>query len=186
MNAATLSGGPADRSMTSGLRAARLMGWASFGLAAAFFAAPRRIARTFGLEGKENLIRAFGAQEVMAGMGALSADPTPAMWARAGGDVIHMGALATGFRSEDPDQRRNVAIGLAALAGFLALDSLIAARLGSERSRARGEAAPDYSDRSGFPSGVAAARGAASDFQTPRDYRATPTDVAKAREPELA
>ena len=50
MEAAILSGGPADRSMTRGVRAARLMGWASFGLAAAFVAAPGRIARTFGLE----------------------------------------------------------------------------------------------------------------------------------------
>ena len=186
MDAATLSGGPADRSMTGGLRAARLMGWASFGLAAAFFAMPGRIARTFGLEGKENLIRAFGAQEVMAGMGALSADPTPAMWSRAGGDVVHMGTLATGFRSPDPDQRRNVAIGLGALAGFLVVDSLIAARLGAERSRARGEPAPDYGDRSGFPNGVAAARGAAAGFQIPRDYRATPIDVAEVRQPALA
>ena len=61
MVASRLSGGPADRSMTWGVRAARIMGWASFGLAAAFVAAPNRIARTFGLEGKENLIRAFGA-----------------------------------------------------------------------------------------------------------------------------
>ncbi|HEX8640501.1 MAG TPA: hypothetical protein VF704_05025 [Allosphingosinicella sp.] len=157
MNAATLSGGPADRSMTSGLRAARLMGWASFGLAAAFFAAPGRIARTFGLEGKENLIRAFGAQEVLAGMGALSADATPAMWSRAGGDVIHIATLSTGLQSQDPEQRRNVAIGLAALAGFLAVDSLIAARLNKER--ARGDSASfDYSDRSGFPNGIPSTR----------------------------
>ncbi|HWT14134.1 MAG TPA: hypothetical protein VN231_15385 [Allosphingosinicella sp.] len=157
MNAATLSGGPADASMTSGLRAARLMGWASFGLAAAFLAAPGRIARTFGLEGKENLIRAFGAQEVLAGIGALSADATPAMWARAGGDVIHIGTLATGLRSEDPDQRRNAAVGLAALVGFLVVDSLIASRLAGERSRAGSEAF-DYSDRSGFPKGIPSTR----------------------------
>ena len=157
MNAATLSGGPADQSMTSGLRAARLMGWASFGLAAAFFVAPGRIARTFGLEGKENLIRAFGAQEVLAGMGALSTEPAPAMWSRAGGDVIHMATLATGLGSEDPAQRRNVGFGLAALAGFLAVDALIAARLGEERGR--GDSASfDYSDRSGFPKGIPSTR----------------------------
>jgi hypothetical protein len=150
---ATLSGGPADRSMTWGLRSARLMGWASFGLAAAFFAAPRRIARAFGLEGKETLIRAFGAQEVFAGMGALSTEAIPAMWARAGGDVIHIGTLATGLRSGDRGQKRNVAIGLAALAGFLAVDSLIAARLGAERGREKGRIR-DYSDRSGFPNGL--------------------------------
>src|SRR5687768_1254460 len=149
MNAATLSGGPADRSMTWGLRSARLMGWASFGLAAAFIAAPGRIARTFGLEGKENLIRGFGAQEVMAGMGALSSEAAPAMLARAAGDVVHIGTLATGLKSEDERQRRNAGWGLAALVGFLAVDSLIAARLGAERSRAKGKI-DDYGDRSGF------------------------------------
>ena len=156
-NPATLSGGPADRSMTTGLRAARIMGWASFGLAAAFFAYPGRIARTFGLEGKENLIRAFGAQEVLAGMGALSIDVTPAMWARAGGDVIHIATTATGLRSGDPTQRRNAAVGVAALAGFLVVDSLIAGRLSAERSRSRGESR-DYSDRSGFPNGILSTR----------------------------
>ena len=153
MNAATLSGGPADRSMTLGVRAARLMGWASFGLAAAFVAAPGRIARTFGLEGKENLIRAFGAQEVVAGIGALSVDSTPAMWARAAGDVVHIGTLATGLRAQDPDQRRNAAIGLGALVGFLVVDTLIAARLAAERDPSKG-AHRDYSDRSGFPKGI--------------------------------
>lgn len=171
MNAATLSGGPADRSMTKGLRAARLMGWAGFGLAAAFFAAPGRIARTFGLEGRENLIRAFGAQEVLAGMGALSTEPAPAMWSRAGGDVIHIGTLATGLRSENPDQRRNVAIGLAALAGFLAVDALIAARLNAERSR-KHSSEFDYGDRSGFPNGIPSTRerssGSPADMAEPR------------------
>lgn len=157
MNQATLSGGPADRSMTAALRAARLMGWASFGLAAAFIAAPGQIARAFGLEGKENLIRAFGAQEVFAGMGALSVDAPQAMWSRAAGDVVHIATLATGLRSEDPDQRRNVAIGLAALAGFLAVDSWIAARLGAERARG-GSASFDYGDRSGFPNGIPSTR----------------------------
>jgi hypothetical protein len=184
MNAATLSGGPADRSMTPGLRAARIMGWASFGLAAAFIAAPRKITEAFGLEGKENLIRAFGVQEVLAGMGALSTEVTPAMWGRAGGDVIHIGTLATGLRSKDEGQRRNVAIGLVALVGFLAVDSLIAARLNSERSRAKSEI-EDYSDRSGFPKGIAEARGAAAG-DTPDDYRATPIDIAESRELELA
>ena len=154
MNAATLSGGPAGRSMTTGLRAARLMGWASFGLAAAFLVAPGRIARTFGLEGKENLIRAFGAQEAIAGMGSLSTEAAPAMWSRAAGDIVHIGTLATGLETEDSRQHRNVVIGLAALAGFLVIDTLIAARLGAERTRDRGEQR-DYGDRSGFPAGRA-------------------------------
>jgi hypothetical protein len=169
MNAATLSGGPADRSMTWGVRASRIMGWASFGLAGLFLAAPRRITRAFGLEGKENLVRAYGVQEITAGMGALSVDQPAAMWARAAGDVVHIGTLAAGLRGGDAGQRRNVAIGLAALAGFLVVDALIAARVSGERRRSRGEAR-DYSDRSGFPNapggaGAAARKSAGADAQ---------------------
>lgn len=179
MNQATFSGGPADRSMTGGLRAARLMGWASFGLAAAFIAAPGRIARTFGLEGKENLIRAFGAQEAFAGMGALSVDAPQAMWGRAAGDVVHIATLATGLRSEDPDQRRNVGIGLAALVGFLAVDSLIAARLASERARGDG-AGFDYSDRSGFPKGIPSTRERSESSAAGESPGAADTRIAEA------
>ena len=159
MNPATLSGGPADRSMTAAVRAARLMGWASFGLAAAFLAAPGRIARTFGLEGSERLIRGFGVQEIVAGNGALSIDAPAAMWGRAAGDLVHIATLARGARGArggDRRQRRNAAIGLVALAGFLAADSAIAARLSWERSRARGRLR-EYGDRSGFPKRVARA-----------------------------
>lgn len=156
MNAATLSGGPADRSMTLGLRSARLMGWASFGLAAAFLAAPGRIARTFGLVGKERLIRGFGVQELLAGQGALSIDAPAAMWSRAAGDLVHIATLARGLRAGDERQRRNAALGLGALAGFLAADAAIAARLAWERSRVRGRAR-DYGDRSGWPKAAPAA-----------------------------
>ena len=173
MNAATLSGGPADRSMTPALRAARILGWTSFGLAAAMLFAPKRITRTFGLEGKENLIRGFGGQEVLAGVGSLSVDATPALWSRAAGDLVHIGTMATGLGAEDPDQKRNATFGLAVLVGFLVVDSLVAGKLTRERSRSRGELR-DYSDRSGFPQGAAKARGAARDFETPRDYKAAP------------
>ena len=173
-NAATLSGGPADRSMTTGLRAARIMGWASFGLAALFLAKPRLITRSFGLDGKENLIRGFGAQEAMAGMGALSVDAPAAMWARAAGDVIHIGTTATGLRSSDPEQRRNAAWGVAALVGFFVVDALIAARLTSERNPEKGERR-DYSDRSGFPKGIPSTRPRSeqSDSTAPRTISET-------------
>ncbi|MGZ8337725.1 MAG: hypothetical protein ACXWU1_13785 [Allosphingosinicella sp.] len=179
MNAATLSGGPADRSMTIGVRASRIMGWTSFGLAVAFLAAPGRIARTFGLEGKENLIRAFGVQEVVAGVGALSVDTTAAMWGRAAGDVVHIGTLATGLQSEDSGQRRNVAIGLAALTGFLLVDALIASRVASERNPAKGEVR-DYSDRSGFPNGPGRGRNGTRAAAEPA------RTAAAQREPEFA
>lgn len=183
MSAATLSGPRADQSMTPSLRAARLLGWASFGLAAAFLIAPKRIARTFNLEGKENLIRAFGVQEILAGQGTLSVDPVPNMWGRAGGDVIHIATLATGLQgSEENDTRSNVLWGLGVLAGFLIVDSLVAASLHKERQRFKGEAR-DYGDRSGFPQGRAQAKGAAFDFDTPADLRAAPPQAEVSREP---
>lgn len=176
-DASTLSGGPADngpvkKSLTPAQRTARLLGWASFGLAAAMLFAPGRIARTFGLDGRESLIRGFGGQELLAGVGALSIEPVPAMWARAGGDLVHLGTLAAGLREGEGEQKRNAAIGLAAIAGFLLVDALVAGKLSRERARS-GERSRDYSGRSGFPKGLNVARGlAAEDFETPRDLRA--------------
>lgn len=164
MNARSIAGGPNSRSLTPAVRSARLLGWASFGLAAAMLLAPKRITRTFGLEGKENLIRGFGAQEVLAGVSALAVEPTPALWARAGGDLVHMATMGAGLRSPRARQRRNAAIGLAVLGGFLLVDTLVAGKLTSERSRSRGKQR-DYSDRSGFPQGARQARGAAREIE---------------------
>lgn len=194
-DASTRSGGSADRSptrksLTPAQRTARLLGWASFGLAAGMFFAPGRIARTFGLEGRESLIRGFGGQEMLAGVGALSIEPVPAMWARAGGDFFHIGTLAAGLRQMEGDQKRNAMLGLAAVAGFLVVDALVAAKLTQERRRSP-ERSRDYSDRSGFPQGEQAARGAAArDFETPADLRAPlPTSAhegSKAPQPDAA
>lgn len=181
MSAATLSGPRADVSMTPAQRAARLLGWTSFGLAAAFLIAPKRIARTFNLEGKENLIRAFGVQEIVAGQGTLSVDPVVPMWSRAGGDVIHIATLASGLEgSRENGTRGNVLGGLALLGAFLVVDGLVAAALHNERRRGKGEAR-DYSDRSGFPQGVSAAKGVAADFETPPAYRAAPQQLPDER-----
>ncbi len=174
MNPATISGPSAEKSMTPALRMARLLGWTSFGLAAAFLLAPKRIARTFNLEGKENLIRGFGVQEILAGQGALSIDPVPNMWGRAGGDVVHIATLASGLEgSRENGTRGNVLWGLGALSAFLVIDSMVAASLHNERNRFKGEPR-DFSDRSGFPQGNTASRGIASDFKTPADYQAAP------------
>lgn len=168
-----MASGANGTSMTGALRGARLMGWASFGLAAAMLLGGKRIARTFGLEGKETLIHGFAAQEALAGVGAHSVDPRAAMWARAGGDLAHMAVLANAVRDASAEQRRNAAIALAALAGFFVADAVLASKLTAERSRGRGPVR-DYGDRSGFPRGAAQARGAAGDFQTPDFLRSTP------------
>ncbi len=68
----TLTDHNPERSLTSADRAARLLGWFSLGLGIAQLIAPGRIAGAVGLQGKENLLRAYGGREIAAGVGALS------------------------------------------------------------------------------------------------------------------
>lgn len=146
-----------DSSLTAANALARGIGWFSLGLGVAELIAPGKIARTFGLEGKEGLLRAFGAREIASGIGALSVDPQPALWSRVVGDALDIGVLALGTQSGKGDAKRNAMIGIAAVAGVAALDAF-AATLAGRRGGERPEPA-DYSDRSGFPKGVEAARG---------------------------
>lgn len=162
-----------DRSLTMTDRVARGLGWFSIGLGVAEIVAPGRLAKALGLEGQERLLQAFGAREIASGMGALSVDPAPAIWSRVGGDLLDLGTLAVGLRRGDEQQRRNAGMAIAAVAGVTLIDLLTAASLSREVSEQRGEQR-DYSDRSGFPGGVAGARGAASDFETPSDMRQMP------------
>ena len=175
-----------DRSFTVTDRMARNLGWFSIGLGLAELIAPGRIARSLGLEGKENLLRGHGVREIGAGIGALSVDPTPAMWSRVGGDLLDLGALAIGFRDGDEAQRRNAGMAIAAVVGVTIVDLITAASLTRERSESRGERR-DYGDRSGFPGGVAKARGQArGDFETPRDMKAAPAEARVSGETEPA
>jgi hypothetical protein len=48
-------------------RLARALGWFSIALGLAELLAPRRIASALGMEGKEALVRVFGAREIAAG-----------------------------------------------------------------------------------------------------------------------
>lgn len=146
-----------DSSLSGSDALTRSLGYLSLAIGVAELIAPGKIAKTFGLEGKEGLLRAFGAREIASGIGTLSIDPQPALWSRVAGDVVDMATLALGSKSGDADTKRNVWMGVAAVAGIAALDAFAAtmtARRGGERP-----APADYSDRSGFPNGVEAARG---------------------------
>ncbi|HEV2569621.1 hypothetical protein [Sphingomonas sp.] len=146
-----------DSSLTGADALVRGIGLFSLGLGVAELIAPGKIAKTFGLEGKEGLLRAFGAREIASGIGTLSADPQPALWSRVGGDVLDMATLAFGARSDRQDAKRNALIGIGAVAGIAALDAF-AATLMSKRGGERPPPA-DYSDRSGLPKGIEASRG---------------------------
>src|SRR3954465_5771872 len=69
-------------------RIGRALGWASFGLGALELFAPRVVTRWIGMEGRENLIRAYGAREFAAGVMCFSANNDVGAYSRAAGDVL--------------------------------------------------------------------------------------------------
>jgi hypothetical protein len=152
-------------------RLARALGWFSVGLGIAELVAPGRIARAIGLEGKEGLIRAYGARELASAVPTLSVDKPIGLAARIGGDALDLGTLAFALQRNNP-KRRNAAIATAMVAGITLLD--LAAYAGTKATHRRApDSDRDYSDRSGLPRGVQASRGLARrDFATPSDFRA--------------
>ena len=183
MNAtSTLVTSRPDRSLTRTDRVARGLGWFSLALGVAEIVAPGKLARALGLEGRERLLQAYGGREVGAGIWALSDTPAPAIWGRVAGDLVDLATLAAGVRDGDGAQRRNAWIALAAVAGITAVDLLTAASLAAEQGERRGDTGRDYGDRSGFPGGVARARGTAEGF-TPVDFQVSATEERREMEP---
>lgn len=149
--------------------AARGLAWFSIGLGAAELLFPGTVARAVGLQNKDGLLRAFGAREIVSGIAGLQPNPAPAIWSRVGGDVADLATLAMGLKDGDPEQRRCATRALAAVAAITVIDLAVATSLG--RQMERSTEVRDYSDRSGFPNGVASARGAASRYLQPADLR---------------
>src|SRR5919112_3485540 len=105
MNASTLTTSRPDRSLTKADRLARGLGWFSLGLGLTELVAPGKLARALGLEGKENLLRAYGGREIVAGVGALSVDAPPAVSSRVAGDLMDLGTLTLGLKGDAEQQR---------------------------------------------------------------------------------
>ena len=170
------------RSGTSSLgssdKLARALGWFSLGLGLAELIAPRAITRALGMEGSETLVRAYGAREIGAGVLSLSVDKQYGLWSRVAGDGLDIATLCVGLRDSNP-KRDNVALSLALVLGITVLDFIAAQATTARHARPRGQQRL-YHDRSGFPRGVAAAKGAAKDFKPPqRDMRTGPTLAAR-------
>jgi hypothetical protein len=153
---------------------ARGLGWFSIALGVAEVVAPRALARALGMRGQENLIRAYGVREIGNGIGILAAkDPTPWIWGRIGGDGLDLATLAVGLEGHNP-KRNNVSIAIAAVAGVTAVDVICAQMLASGEEREPQRPRRDYSNRSGMPRPPQQMRGAAKDFELPRDMREPP------------
>jgi hypothetical protein len=156
-----------SRSNGSAMALARGLGWFSIGLGLTEMLMPRMLTEQMGMQGKEPLLRFYGAREMAAGVGILMSDnPGPWVWGRVAGDALDLATLAAGLNKQNPC-KGNVAIALAAVAGVTALDYISAQALtGTSRP------VPDYSDRRGLPRSPEEMRGAArKDFTAPRDMR---------------
>ena len=146
---------------------ARGLGYFSIALGIAELAAPRTIRRAAGIDAPEAVLRAYGAREIATGAAILGAhDPTPWIWGRVGGDALDIATVAAAPTDPRVANGRKV-WALAALAAVTALDAFTASCLSAEKGR-RTTARADYRDRSGFPKGVEAARGAAREFAVDR------------------
>ena len=148
---------------------ARGLGWFSVALGLTELLGAESLGRWLGMEEHTGLLRAYGVRELATGVGILSTDdPTPWIWGRVAGDALDIATLATGLRHDNP-ARDNVGVALAAVAGVTVLDIVCGQWLSAESGPRRPPR--DYSDRSGLPRPPEAMRGAARDFEVPRDMR---------------
>lgn len=154
-------------SLTAPDRLARGLGWFSLALGAVELMAPGRITRTLGLEGKEALVRAYGAREVAAGVPTLSMDSPVGLASRIAGDIIDIATLLPALGRDNP-KRGNALLALMAVGTVTALDCIAFSGVSRVHSRDRGRTL-DYSDRSGLPRGVAASRGLARQHRGPAE-----------------
>lgn len=168
--------GPGSKGMPE--HVAQALGWFSIGLGLAELIAPGQLARTLGMEGREGLLRGYGAREVAAGRLCLSVNKTAGTWSRVAGDVLDLATLAYAYSSDNP-KRKNVGVAMALVAGITLVDLATAQTLTARNARgARGQSR-NYSNRSGWPQGLAKARGAAADFMKPDDMRAFPPTAGR-------
>lgn len=109
---------------------ARGLGWFSVAIGAAAVLAPRAVASLAGVgRGGGSLMRSAGVRELANGVGILSQrNPAPWLWSRVVGDVVDLALLATALRPGNPGRGR-AAFSFAAVAGVLALDTVVASHL---------------------------------------------------------
>ncbi|WP_447927316.1 hypothetical protein [Vreelandella sp. EE27] len=163
------------RSMSGADRVARGLGWLSLGIGLYKLLAPKKLSGALGMKGVSGRVRAGGVREIASGVGALSANPTQAVWSRVGGDVLDLAALSYALQDRHNPRRQNIYLALTAVGVLTAVDLWCAKAL-SQRHAYQGGVTPDFRRRSGFPGGLISARGAARGFDVPNDMKdALPT-----------
>ena len=153
-----------SRSDTALRSAAKGLGAFSIALGVTELIAPRTLARLTGVHGRDGLVRAYGLREIVNGIGLLTSnDPRPWLWGRVAGDALDLATLVSGSRGA----RANGAAALWMAAAIGVLD-VACALLPDQKETG---AAIDYSDRVGLAGPPEQMRGAARDFEVPRDMR---------------
>jgi hypothetical protein len=152
-----ISSGPS--SLGSADRLARGLGWFSIGLGTLELLAPHRVTNALGMEGREGLVRAYGVRELLAGVLTLSVEKRAGLLSRVAGDGLDMATLVTELRPGNP-RAGNVLAALVMVGGITVLDYMCAQDLKARHDPGRGRKRL-YTDRSGFPKGIAAVKGAA-------------------------
>ena len=85
-------------SLTDADQLARTLAMFSFGLGMTEVLAPGRITRAVGLEGKEGLIRAYGAREIASGIPTFSIDKQVGLLMRLAGDALDIATVLPALR----------------------------------------------------------------------------------------
>ncbi|MBV9860599.1 MAG: cyclase dehydrase [Alphaproteobacteria bacterium] len=146
------------------------LGYFSIALGLAELAMPQAIRHAAGIKTPDVLVRGYGVREIATGVAILTThDATPWIWARVAGDALDIATVAMAPPERHGGEGKKT-LALGALLAVTAIDLFCASCLNSEKG-GRKTARADYRNRSGFPQGQRAARGAARDFETPRDIR---------------
>jgi hypothetical protein len=153
-----LSSGPSSMGGADSL--ARGLGWFSIALGVTQIVAAEGLARALGMRGSEWLIRGYGVREIASGVACLTPNPQAGVASRVAGDALDVATLLTAAGADNP-QRGNVQLALLAVAGITLLDLVCHQALSARHDRAPGPGR-SYADRTGFPQGVAQARGGAA------------------------
>lgn len=102
------------------------LGVFSIGLGLWEVLSPRSVAAATGVR-FPGLLRAYGAREIGAGLGILTADrPAGWLWARVAGDVLDLATIAAAYYQAAAADRAKAVAAAAAVAGVTALDVIAA------------------------------------------------------------
>ena len=136
----------------------RLLGWIGIGLGALEILAPKAVTKSIGMQGNEDIVRAYGVHEMGTGLLLVSGEKPVGVWSRLAGDGLNFALLLGALRRDNP-KRGTARFALTVLAGLTLLDL---ANLQGARVRPSRDDGP-----SGLSGEAGRAHGVATDAQPP-------------------